>query len=136
MTQQQTSSKREKNADRLLINTYGEVQHIVDEYKANVMEVHPSIVYEEGYWCDLQQDLEQFVKTQQNQFEKHGFESFAGELQYYHLFVIRTAVEELRHRVEETPRAIHSDDVWEQFKQELQPSSIPRKYRQEMQQQV
>lgn len=128
MPQQQSTSSTSKNADRLLINTYGEVQNIVDAYKRGAAEMHPSIIYKEGYWSDLQADLERFVKTQQNQFEEHGFDAFAGELHHYQLFVIRSAVEQFRHRIKEAPEAIHSDEQWKLFKQDLQPSSIPRQF--------
>jgi hypothetical protein len=122
-TTPQPTRNEDKNSstlgERMLNNAKQTLRDIAYRYEEEVSQCHASVVYNERFWRDLQQTLEEYAYKKTQLMKAGGYDSVAAELALIEQRGIRTAVEEFRYSVQETPHGIHEGDRWGEFMDEI-----------------
>ena len=99
----------------MLKNAKQTLRDIAYRYEKEVSHYHASVVYNERFWRDLQQTLEEYTHKKMQLMKAGGYNSVAAELTLIERRGIRTAVEEFRYSVQDTPHDIHGGENWDKF---------------------
>lgn len=104
---------------QMAANTKQTMRDIAYRYEEMVSHCHPSVVYTEAFWRDLQQTLGRFVRKKAALLKSGGYTDKADELRVIERRHIRTAVELFRHKTQSNPYAIHDSEAWNEFMDNL-----------------
>ena len=112
---------------RTLIRTYNNVQSIAETVSEEIQNKHASIVYNNRFWASLQHRLFKYIDKRRVVLMERGYNELAMELESYKSITVRTAIEEFRHSVKDSPRDIHTEDPWNDFIRSLEPQNNPER---------